>query len=249
MNKNASKRTSIVPENLMPVYFTQFELETLKYPLNVKHISTMAVLMVSNKITPKKYLLLMIVIIIFNTIIPSILAEESTISSITIENFPLNGDITTDIFVKVRGVPYICGGQARRIYIYFDDMAVVQGQLPNEVNRASWDASITVPNLYPYSELGTHTITATVEASDGTRVSQSSSFDVVNHLPPPKWWQDLPQDFIDSITGPAGERGSPGPQGIQGEPGESYPVTTFNIILGASAAALLISIIGLMKSR
>ena len=183
----------------------------------------------------------------------------STISSVSIEVFPISGDITTNITIQVRGEPhrrdYITKSRDYPILnIYFDDVLIANQIKPVTYPKygdysyyeASWDYSFMVPNKYPYSELGEHVITAKVEAADGTTETNTANFTINNYIPPPEWWEDLPDDFIDSIRGPAGEQG---PQGIQGEPGESYPVMTFYFIIGASAIALLVSLSALIKPR
>ena len=208
--------------------------------------------------------------IFLSTYIPLALAEESTISSIQIEVNPIRGDISTDIFVKVTGVPYISGGLARHLNLYWDDKNIVRNQEPNELGRANWDSSVRVPNEYPYSNLGIHTIRAAVLASDGTTAQASTTFEVVNFFAPPEWWVDLPQDFLDLIRGPQGPQGPQGIQGVQGvqgsqgdvglmgsqgsigpkgekgDLGESYPIEAFYYTVGASTTAMIASIITLI---
>lgn len=177
-------------------------------------------------------------------------AEESTISTITMEVSPSSGDITSDILVTVRGVPYICGGQLRRLYVYYDDKNVVSGQVPTDTGgRATWDASIRVPNEKPFSDLGQHTVRVVVEASDGTTASASTTFTIVNYIAPPEWWRDLPSEFLEMIKGPKGDTGATGIQGPKGEPGVSAPIEYIYGSAGLSLIAIIIAIIAITRKK
>jgi len=195
----------------------------------------------------------------------------TTVTGATVDVYPKQGDITTDIFVHVRGEPLLitCEGF---LYFYWDDKCIVQRMPCISHNHAwnvwelSWDVTVKVPNEYSYSELGLHNLTATVEAVDGVSVSATTVFEIINYIPPPEWWEDLPEDFIDEITGPQGitgdkgdtgsqgiqgEQGQIGPQGLQGEKGDKsdkgdtgpYPNEAVMFNLGISAISLIISII------
>ncbi len=162
------------------------------------------------------------------------LVQGSTVTSATVEIHPAQGDITTDIFLHVRGEPYngttyTTYGDFPVLYVYYDDKLIVERMEPFKVpyTSAGWtnyllsyDVTIRVPNEFPYSELGRHRITAVIEARDGTFASAFATFDVVNYVPPPDWWEKLPQDFIDEITGAQGEKGDKGDKGDTGEIGE-----------------------------
>ena len=195
------------------------------------------------------------------------ISKATTIERATVEVYPSKGDITTEISVHVRGEPYspsslfgnyrTAAADYPRLYLYYDDICIVQrmacvtspGIGDYSYYYCSWDVNVTVPNEYPYSELGLHNITAVVEASDSTTAVAITTFEVVNYFPPPKWWEDLPQEFIDEITGPQGPKGERGPQGeigLQGEPG-SYPIEVIILNLAISALSVIISIIALRK--
>lgn len=197
-------------------------------------------------------------------------ASASTISEATIEASPRQGDITTDILVQVRGVPYradfaTASGDVPVLYLYYDDKVIVQRMkcvtypkyLDYSTYEVSFDVTVAVPNEYPYSELGVHNITAVIEASDGTKANATTSFEIVNYVPPSDWWDDLPQDFVDSITGPQGvigpqgETGSAGPQGeqgtqgVKGDPGP-YPTEAVMLNLGVSVVSGIIAVVALI---
>jgi hypothetical protein len=173
--------------------------------------------------------------IVFLLLVESVSA--STITEATIEVSPRRGDITTDIFVQVRGEPYTGGfltvaGDVPVLYLYYDDKVIIERMKCVTKSRGygdfsdyevSFDVSVKVPNEHPYSELGEHSITAVIEASDGTRASSTTTFEIVNYIPPPEWWEDLPQDFIAEITGPQGPQGEIGLQGPEGEQGQVGP--------------------------
>jgi len=221
--------------------------------------------------TLKKNILVLMSLIFFLLLTKSVSA--STIVGATIEVSPGQGDITTDIFVHVRGEPYTGGfltvaGDVPVLYLYYDDKVIVERMKCITKSRGygdfsdyevSFDVSFKVPNEFPYSELGVHNITAVIEASDGTSANSTATFEMVNYIPPPEWWQDLPQEFIDEITGPPGpqgeqgtqgEQGSTGPQGLKGDKGDKgdtgpYPNEAVMFNLGISAVSGIISIIAL----
>jgi Collagen triple helix repeat (20 copies). len=195
-------------------------------------------------------------------------ASAEAITGATIEVSPGQGDITTGILVQVRGEPYR-NGQGSCLYLYWDDKCIVQRLEDLDVSNPpisshihSWDCAVSVPNEYPYSELGIHNITAFIEADDGSSANATAIFEVVNYIPPPDWWEDLPQEFVDEITGPQGaqgpkgeqgEQGPVGPQGPQGDKGDKgdpgpYPSGAVILNLGISTISGIISIIALSVS-
>jgi len=206
-----------------------------------------------------KKLLLVTLILLSLNFLP--LVKASTITSVNIEIYPKEGDITTDIFVHVRGEPYKGGfvtvaGNVPVLYLYYDDKLIIQrlkckyyyeGYGDFSSYEALWDVTIKVPNEYPYSELGTHNITAIVEASDGTTATNSTIFKVVNYIPPPEWWTNLPQEFLQLITGPQGLQGVKGDEGDTGARGEkgNFPLLFLAIPLTLSFVSLGIAIFSL----
>jgi len=203
------------------------------------------------------WLLLAMVLPFFLIQVPSVSA--TTITGAIIEVSPTRGDITTSIFVHVRGEPYdvngLFGGYVTakadypRLYLYYDDKCIIQrmdcvtapgvGDYSNY--WSSWDVTISVPNEYPYSELGVHHITAVIEASDGTSANATTIFEVVSYIPPPEWWEDLPQDFLDKITGPQGDQGPKGDTG-------PYPVEALILNFSLASIAVVMSLIALVKA-
>lgn len=220
--------------------------------------------------------LVLIPLVLFLTIYLIPLASSTTVTSASVEIHPVQGDITTTIFVHVRGEPYKGGivtaqGDVPVLYLYYDNKSIVQRMkavsYPRPYSDYSdyecvFDVSFKVPNEYPYSELGVHNVTAIIEASDGTKANATTSFEIVNYIPPPEWWEDLPQDFIDEITGPQGEQGEQGlagPQGVKGDTGLQglkgdkgdkgdtgpYPSEAVMFNLGISAVSGIIAIVAL----
>jgi len=171
--------------------------------------------------------LIPILLVLFLAVQSIPLASSTTVTSASIEIHPVQGDITTNILVQVRGVPY--HSVETWLYIYWDEKPVVvrKPAVYHEVYldgwwELTWDVSIKPPNEYPYSELGTHNITASLEDVEGSKVLSWVTFNITNYIPPPEWWRDLPQDFLDMITGPQGpkgDKGDQGPQGLQGPQG------------------------------
>lgn len=193
----------------------------------------------------------------------------STITDVTIEIYPKQGDITTEIFVHVRGEPYLVTKQTF-LYLYWDDKFIIQRMscISHDhvwnVWELSWDILLRVPNEYPYSEFGSHNITVIIETTDGYVVKNNTTFNVINYIPPPEWWEDLPQEFLDEITGPqglkgdkgekgdkgntgsqgsrgdTGQRGLTGPKGDKGEPGE---VTFFLLLISLGGVFMILGVI------
>jgi len=151
----------------------------------------------------------------------------STVTSASIVIAPSKGDVTTSIFVHVRGEPYYSSESEANfpvLYLYYDDSPMVRRLQPSVCGRGfgSWyecifDINITVPNIYPYSELGNHTITAVIEASGGTTANATATFEIIKYYPPIDdlitWWNELNATEKALFTGP---QGPAGPQGIQG---------------------------------
>ena len=179
-----------------------------------------------------KKVILFVFLSLLVTVIPAVFA--TTVTSASIEIYPNKGDITTNISVHVRGEPYVGGfvtvqGDVPVLYLYYDDKLIVERLkcviIPPAYGDFSsyncvFDVTFKVPNEFPYSELGVHNITVVIEASDGTFAKANTTFEIVNYIPPPEWWEDLPQDFIDKITGPQGPQGIQGEQGVQGPKGD-----------------------------
>ncbi len=174
----------------------------------------------------KRKRLLLMVLISLSLFAKPVSAEA--ITGATIEVYPSEGDITTDILLKVRGTPIQTVG-AHFLYVFWDNKSIVQREedIPvgifGEEHIHAWDMNISVPNEFPHSELGTHNVTVTIEYGHTEVYRNSTTFEVVNYVPPPDWWEDLPQEFIDEMTGPPGPQGPQGEQGSQGQQGEQGP--------------------------
>jgi len=216
----------------------------------------------------KKIALILFFLIVF---VPIHSTSATTISEATLEVSPKKGDITTNVLVQVRGEPrqggYLTAAADYPVlYLYFDDLCIVKRMSPHTWKKygdysgyeCTWDVEINVPNKYPYSELGVHTIKAIVEASDGSSTEKTATFEVVNYIPPSNWWKNLPDEFIKEITGPQGpvgskgEKGDPGPIGPKGEKGETgdpYPTEALYYTVSMSTLSLIISLIALIIAR
>lgn len=176
-------------------------------------------------------------LIVFIAVVPFCVISSvsaSTVTSATISVAPNSGDIYTNIIAHVRGEPYfqiIGAGQDPTLpvcYLYYDSKLVV-ARVPALTVAYGFDCvfdiNFTIPNQYPYSNLGNHTILAVIEASDGTTANASVTFDVTTYFPPAnlflQWWNSLnateKADFAGiGPQGPQGVQGVQGPQGVQG---------------------------------
>lgn len=179
----------------------------------------------------------------------------TSITGMTVEVHPSEGDITTEIYVLVRGEPYHVSPGQTFLYLFWDDKLVAE-RLPSIFHEAgpkswyeqSWDLALKPPNEYPLSELGTHEITVVIESTDGTKAVSLATFDIVRYFPPPELWELLPQDFIDRITGPRGTTGAMGPQGPAGEKAE-IPFYMWAMPIVISTISLVCSLLSYRNSR
>lgn len=209
----------------------------------------------------RKYRLLLAVILpLLLTKIPSVSA--TTITGATIQISPKEGNVHTKIVVQVRGEPYSPSGlfgnyrtaaaDYPRLYLYYDDICIVQrmacvtspGSGDYSYYYCSWDVNVTVPNNYPYSNLGIHNITAVIEASDGTTANATTTFTIVNYYPPADlfwtWWNSLSSTIQSQLRGPTG------PQGVQGPQGNSYPIMDVYLNIGLSTVSVIIAVTALI---
>jgi hypothetical protein len=192
----------------------------------------------------------------------AVIDHTSTINAISVESFPLTGDITTDIIIRVRGIPYdglidtyALNTNIPKLYIIYDGKIIVNGQNAPTYTLDSghtgysmnWDTKIKAPNEYPYSESGVHIITARVEAGDSTIATDTCTFSIINYVSPPSFWSNLPPEFIERIRGYQGQQGIQGIQGIRGIDGadgiDGKDAPTNLIYLG-----LVVSVISLVMS-
>jgi len=219
----------------------------------------------------KYWLLLALILPLLLTYISSVSA--TTITAATIQIFPNEGDITTKIIVQVRGEPYspssLWGNYVTdkadypRLYLKYDNIIIVQrmacitapGDGSYSYYYCSWDYNFSIQeiqqlNKYPYSNLGTHIINATIEASDGTTASATATFTIVNYLPPVDlfwtWWNSLNSTIKSQLQGPQGIQGPKGDTGATGPQGQ-YPTEVLILNLGISTLSVIISIITLRK--
>lgn len=182
-------------------------------------------------------------------------------SSVTV--YPSEGSVFTEIAVKAF-VPY------GTHFVYWDDK-LISTYVSHDELVFGFLLYISVPNEYPYSELGNHTVTVETHIWDNETVSYVSvDFEIVEYYPPTdliwEWWSYLPEDFKDQIKGPQGyegEQGFPGPdgeigpegpvggegpQGPQGEKGDpgAHPYEYMEAVmlnLGLSAASVIAAVI------
>jgi len=196
-----------------------------------------------------------------------LMPSVDALTSATMEVYPNEGDVTTEILVHVRGSPYkidtsVTIGSGVYLYLYWDTKCISEHLEPKIMGRfweLTWDVHLRPPNEFPFSELGNHTLRAVLESGEGEIAETSSTFKIVKYLPPPEWWTNLPQEILDQLKGnqgipglqgkegiqgpmgPQGEQGiqgEQGPQGVQGKEG-TYPISFLLIPTIISAIALI----------
>jgi len=108
------------------------------------------------------------------------------------------------------------------LYIFWDDLPIrqrVMDTLDGTIHTYMWDVIFTPPQDSSYCKKGTHMITFWVEDKDANIQLGVYTFTIDDTIPDVSWFDDLPQVFIDQITGPVGPQGVSGPQGPAGTDG------------------------------
>lgn len=141
----------------------------------------------------------------------------------TYDVFPSKGTVETNILILVR--PDDPGDNSNIwVYVLWDDIPVIkrmQDPIVNGTHKYRLDIEITPPRNLPYSSEGSHMITIIIENEQNQIIKKYYSFKITDFIPPDdeNWWANLNPLFIESITGPQGEKGNNGSQGIIGMQG------------------------------
>lgn len=196
--------------------------------------------------------------------------------------YPEEGDIHTDIYVQVRGLETFLDWDAfyghysgrLGLYLFWDNKLIIENLAnPSETvglvglkTFGYYDVHINVPNEYPYSNVGNHTVYIEIWKGDQFCTNFTSTFEIVEYYPPTsewwEWWEDVPQAIknelkgeqgeqgIQGVQGEKGEKGDEGEQGIQGvqgikgEKGDT-PWLEVGIALAVSSLSLVVSIVAM----
>jgi len=132
---------------------------------------------------------------------------------------PTTGTVETKILLTVRADPGHKGPMY--LYVFCDDICVVQRKVPFKLTSTihSWDVTFSPIKDVPRSSKG-YLIKVQIDDNGVLTESYVNYFGITDYIPPAELWENLPQGFIDEITGPPGPRGY---QGIQGRPGSEGP--------------------------
>lgn len=155
----------------------------------------------------------------------SIFASISTLTKaidapfeVNITRFPSSGDADTKMILIIRTSPLQSAG-SWHTYVYWDDKLIIDKSfdifVSKDLWKHTWEFQIT-----PTGSRGTHYIDIWVIDNYGNAVSKITTFKLTKSAPPPEWWNDLPEEFIDLVTGPKGIQGEPGIQGLKGDEGD-----------------------------
>jgi len=134
--------------------------------------------------------------------------------------YPSHGTSQTNILAMVR--PDKPASGPLWLYIFWDDMPIITRLMDPIVDKTHtymWDIIIHPPQDPFYCKKGTHQITCRVEDEDGNVKYGVYVFKIDDTIPVASWFDDLPQEFIDQITGPAGPKGNTGATGPEGDRG------------------------------
>lgn len=190
------------------------------------------------------------------------------------EMYPERGDIYTEIFLMVRGLPSREAYQGYTLYLFWDDTLFgVYGDYVamGGYHRHYFDIYFNPPN--DYSNLGNHTISLEVwdDGGNGIAFETTLTFEIIRYYPPAdlfwEWWNRLSPELREQLRGEQGEqgvrgekgdkgdKGEEGLRGLQGEKGERgeqgfgyTPWMEISILMGIVFMSLLISFVAVVKS-
>ena len=164
------------------------------------------------------------VILLLAILLPCVSAVEYPFT-VVYDVLPPSGNSDDEILVYIRVPDHPNPNEPLVAYVFWDSRPIVQREsdvVINKIHQHRWDIIILPPK--DLCSKGTHAIKIWIEDSSNNIVKWPYySYTIKDTVPQLEWWGDLPQDFIDMITGPkgeAGETGPRGPQGIQGISGE-----------------------------
>ncbi len=141
---------------------------------------------------------------------------------------PWSGDSQTDILAIIRPEKRT-DNTAMHLYIFWNHLPIVTRLCDTVIDKKHtymWDVTFNPPQDLQYLKKGSNTLVFWLEDVDGKIQTYTCIFTVTDRIPDVSWFNDLPQAYIDKITGPAGEKGDtglPGPTGPQGETGKEGP--------------------------
>ena len=160
--------------------------------------------------------------------------------SIVLNVYPNEGSIFSKPLLRVSLYPL---QNATRLYlsVFWDNLCIVYRKpdikvgIFGEEGIHSWDSNLTIPQEYPFSNLGYHNITAVIEdQSLQQRLNRTVTFLIIDYYPSTsdwwKWWENVPDSIKQQLEGPQGPQGTQGLkgeqgiQGLQGERGGTYEI-------------------------
>lgn len=186
-------------------------------------------------------LLLVVSILILVISVPKACAQEPTA-----DIYPSKGSVFTDIYLQVR-YDYMEDGQ---LYLFWDGLLILEDVAQNF--QTGFDVHFYPPNIYPYSELGNHSIHLQIWYNvivEEPRIhkeprfyNSTLTFEIVQYFPPTsewwEWWESVPDEIKQDLVGPQGEKGEKGDTG-------PYPLEAVLLNLGLSSASVIVSVIAL----
>lgn len=217
-------------------------------------------------------LVLLCLVPTFSITIPKVRATEPYV-----EIHPTEGTIYTNIFLRVSGLDKFFANDfapvtiASFLYLYWDGFPVIvalgdnttgaQTSIYDTYHNHWFETWFRIPNVYPYTELGNHSIYIEVYREGHIMINFTTSFQITQYFPPTQewleWWASLSSDIKQQLIGPhgaqgiqgsKGDTGPQGTQGIRGEKGDSYLGEV--VVLGTvSMIAMVLSSLALMKSN
>ncbi len=134
---------------------------------------------------------------------------------------PGSGSSTQPILIWVRANPLI-DTQQMTVRVFWDGNPIGDPRPDIRIGKTAtykhaWDITVIPPVDYNY--LGKHKIQVWIETGTGELEIRTWQYTIDDGMPPVDWWDKLPQELINEIRGPAGQKGNTGAQGQRGERG------------------------------
>jgi len=177
----------------------------------------------------KSRYLVLFTIILCALFIPSV---NSTDFDLNVDYMPYEGDTNTPIVMFVTTSNPFSGTKPWYLYVFWDSIAIKDGVADVKISDTKYEHRWRF-TFYPPKDRagkGSHTIQVWVYDHEGTIGTHKIFYNIKGIVPRLEWWEALPQEFIDKITGPrgpagpvgrTGATGEAGPQGAPGETGDS----------------------------
>ena len=158
---------------------------------------------------------------------------NSTEFKLNVEHMPYEGDTNTPIVMFVTTTP-LEGSRPWFLYVFWDDIPIKDGVADVKIKTGLYEHRWRF-SFYPPKDRatkGSHIVQIWVYDHEGTIGKKTFFYNIKTIIPRLEWWEDLPEEFVESLKGEKGDKGDKGdsvigpegpqgPEGTKGEPGDS----------------------------